>query len=274
MSKFGLYAVLPLLVLLTACSKSSAEDKKNAKDKSSVATTTTSASKYTAQQKLSYAMGVEIGIGLRRSSKQNDMYKDLRVNMLAQGLQDSFDGKKLALTQAEMRQVIMVYRNKLIIKRQADLAKLRQEHDKYFEKIKKNKDMIIDKSGLVYKIIKPGKGTHPKPGDTVQIHYSVITTAGKVLFSSKKVGRPVTMVPKRSFLGVFKVALPLMKLGSKWTIHAPAKLAFGTKGRPPQVKPMQAFVFNVELIAINPKAAAKPKTPAKPKTTDKKQDKK
>ncbi len=261
MSKFGFSTAFTLVVLLTACDKSSAD--KNQEDKSKATTTkpTTSVStKYTAEQKLSYSMGVEIGIGLQRSSKQNNMHKDLKIDMLAQGLKDSFSGKKLILTKTQMRQVITLYRNKLIMERQALLAKYKQEHRQYFEKVKKLKGMTIHKSGVIYKVIKQGKGSLAKPTDKVQVHYSVLTAEGKILFSSKKAGKAVTMIPSRSFLGVFKVVIPLMKPGSKWSVHTPAKLAFGIKGRPPQVKPMQAFVFNIELLAISPKSAATPAT--------------
>ncbi|VAW75895.1 hypothetical protein MNBD_GAMMA12-654 [hydrothermal vent metagenome] len=258
MSKFGFSTAFTIVVLFTACNQSFAD--KNQENKSKVATTKpqpSSSTKYTDEQKLSYSMGVEIGVGLQRSSKQTNMHKDLKIDMLAQGLKDSFSGKKLMLTKTQMRQVITLYRNKLIMQRQVLLAKYKQEHSNYFKKIKKSKGMTIHKSGIVYKIIKPGKGALPKPNDKVQVHYSVLTAKGKVLFSSKKAGKAVTMIPSRSFLGVFKVVIPLMKPGSKWSVHTPAKLAFGIKGRPPQVKPMQAFVFNIELLAISPKSDIK-----------------
>lgn len=282
MSKSGFYVLFSLLVLTTALNTSFAEEKKTtgakpvkavtAPTKTNAAAKTpdkkrgsaAKASKLTPEQKLSYAMGVDIGIGLRRSAKQNKMYKDLNIEMLTRGLKASFANKKLELTQQEMREVVTRYRTKLIALQRAEFIKLKAKHDAYFVKIKKKKGITAHKSGLVYKIIKPGKGASPKPTDTVQAHYSVVTPSGKVLFSSKQSGRLIPIVPARSRLGVFRVAIPMMKLGAKWSIHVPAQLAFGNAGRPPRVKPMQAFVFNIELVSINKAAKPTAKTTTKP----------
>jgi len=277
MSKSGFYVLFSILVLATALNTSFAEEKKKTGAKAATTPTktkaiaktpdkkaATKASTLTPEQKLSYAMGVDIGIGLRRSAKQNKMYKDLNIELLTRGLKASFANKKLELSQQEMRQVVTSYRTKLIALQRAEFVKLKAEHDAYFVKIKSKKGMTVHKSGLVYKIIKPGKGASPKPTDTVQAHYSVVTPAGKVLFSSKQSGRLIPIVPARSRLGVFRVAIPMMKLGAKWSIHVPAQLAFGNAGRPPRVKPMQAFVFNIELVSINKAAKPAVKPGAKP----------
>jgi len=46
-------------------------------------------------------------------------------------------------------------------------------------------------------------------------------------------------------------ALQLMKVGDKWQIFLPAKLAYGEQGPSPKIGPNSTLIFDVELLSID-----------------------
>ncbi len=53
-------------------------------------------------------------------------------------------------------------------------------------------------------------------------------------------------------------ALQLMPVGSTWELYIPPDLAYGDRGAGPDIQPGDTLVFQVELLSIEPKAAAPP----------------
>ena len=112
-------------------------------------------------------------------------------------------------------------------------------------------DAEITASGLVTKVLRPGTGTeHPKPTDTVTIHYAGWTTDGKPFDSSYGRGAPTTY-PLQKFIPGWIEGLQLMVPGEVRRLWVPEELAYrGRAGRPAGM-----LVFDVELIAIAPAKA-------------------
>src|SRR5262245_44208698 len=70
-------------------------------------------------------------------------------------------------------------------------------------------------SGLVYKVLQPGKGAkHPAPTSRVTVHYSGWTTDGKMFDSSVTRGTPITF-PLDGVIAGWTEALQLMVEGEK-----------------------------------------------------------
>jgi FKBP-type peptidyl-prolyl cis-trans isomerase len=110
------------------------------------------------------------------------------------------------------------------------------------------KDVQRTKSGLVYKVLKKGKGKyHPKANNTVEVHYTGWTREGKEYDSSVKRGRPAKMAVTGVFPG-WAEALPLLVVGDKARFWFPPKLAFGEP--PPANAPAGGMVFDIELLGI------------------------
>ncbi|RMG17604.1 MAG: FKBP-type peptidylprolyl isomerase [Deltaproteobacteria bacterium] len=110
------------------------------------------------------------------------------------------------------------------------------------------KDAKRTASGLAYKVLKEGKGdVHPKPEDTVVVHYTGWTTDGKSFDSSIPRGRPARFQLNRVIPG-WTEGVQLMTPGSKYRFWIPEKLAY--KGRPGA--PQGMLVFDVELLDIVP----------------------
>lgn len=104
-------------------------------------------------------------------------------------------------------------------------------------------------SGLQYKVIKSGTGATPKLTDGVKVHYHGTLTNGTVFDSSVERGEPISF-PVSGVIAGWTEALQLMKVGDKWKLFIPAKLAYGEQSPSPQIPPNSILLFEVELLGI------------------------
>jgi FKBP-type peptidyl-prolyl cis-trans isomerase FklB len=104
-------------------------------------------------------------------------------------------------------------------------------------------------SGLQYKVIKSGTGDSPKATDQVKVHYTGTTIDGTVFDSSVQRGQPAVF-PVNAVIPGWVEALQLMKVGDKWQLVIPARLAYGAQSPSPAIPPNSVLIFEVELIDI------------------------
>ena len=104
-------------------------------------------------------------------------------------------------------------------------------------------------SGLQYKVIKSGMGESPKLTDAVKVHYHGTLIDGTVFDSSVQRGQPITF-PVGGVIPGWVEALQLMKVGDKWQLFIPAKLAYGDQSPSPVIPPNSVLIFEVELLGI------------------------
>jgi len=105
-------------------------------------------------------------------------------------------------------------------------------------------------SGLQYKIIKAGEGANPGSRDHVTVHYRGTTIDGTEFDSSYARGDPMIFQVNRVIPG-WTEALRLMKVGAKWQLFIPEKLAYGARGAGDAIGPKETLVFDVELLLIH-----------------------
>ncbi|RYE82703.1 MAG: FKBP-type peptidyl-prolyl cis-trans isomerase [Myxococcales bacterium] len=118
------------------------------------------------------------------------------------------------------------------------------------------------KSGLAYRVLKPGKGKDaPKATDTVSVHYTGWTPDGKMFDSSVVRGEP-TSFPLNRVIPGWTEGVQLLTVGDKARFWIPADLAYGDKPKRPGA-PAGPLVFDIELLEIKP-ASAPPGHPAMP----------
>lgn len=104
------------------------------------------------------------------------------------------------------------------------------------------------RSGLAYKVLKPGAGTkHPTQSSRVTVHYSGWTTDGKLFDSSVQRGQPATFALDQVIPG-WTEGVQLMVEGEKTRFWIPSRLAYGDN--PEGNRPRGMLVFDIELIAI------------------------
>ena len=113
-------------------------------------------------------------------------------------------------------------------------------------------------SGLASRVLVHGSGEkHPRPRDTVTVHYTGWTTDGVNFDSSFKRGRPAKFPLNRVIKG-WTEGVQLMVVGERRRFWIPEALAY--KGR--IGRPQGMLVFDVELLNIKraPKAPPVPTT--------------
>ena len=120
---------------------------------------------------------------------------------------------------------------------------------------------VIKPSGLRYQILRSGFGMRPRPTDYVTVYYTGTLINGEK-FDGTEEGMPVRF-KVNSLISGWAEALTLMKVGDRWQIIIPYKLAYGEAGSPPTIPPMQTLVFEVELMKVVP-ARLRPADPNNP----------
>ena len=203
------------------------------------------------KQKTSYAIGLDIATSLKRQEL------DVDAKALAAGIADGFAGKP-ALTDEEQKAAIMDLQKTAMAKaeeKQKVSAENNLKAGEAFLAANAKKDGVkTTASGLQYKVIKSGTGPLPKPTDTVKVHYTGTLVDGTVFDSSVERGTPATF-PVKGVIPGWTEALQLMKVGDKWQLVIPAKLAYGEEG-PGPIGPNSTLIFDVELLGIEKPEAA------------------
>jgi len=198
------------------------------------------------KQKLSYAIGVRMGSGLKEQGV------DIDTKAFTAGLSDVIAGK-LAMTEAEMTQALDGARAELAAKQQAKqqvaAAANVKTGDAYLATNAKKDGVKTTASGLQYKVLKAGTGRTPGLKDTVKVHYQGSLIDGTVFDSSIERGEPAVF-PVGGVIAGWTEALQLMKEGDKYQLVIPAKLGYGAAGAGDMIGPNAVLVFDVELIAI------------------------
>ena len=108
----------------------------------------------------------------------------------------------------------------------------------------KEEGVVATGSGLLYKVVKKGKGNTPKQGSRVKVNYKGTLVDGTQFDANDNVQMVIgQMVPG------FNEALMLMSPGAKYTIYIPSELGYGVRGRG-GVPSNAVMIFDVELLSI------------------------
>lgn len=106
--------------------------------------------------------------------------------------------------------------------------------------------------------LKVGDGAEVKATDQIRVHYKgTIAQTGAKFESSYDTGEPI-VIGLNGVIAGWQQGIPGMKVNGKRRLVIPAALAYGEQGKSP-IPPNTDLVFEVEVLAINPPAAAAPK---------------
>jgi FKBP-type peptidyl-prolyl cis-trans isomerase FklB len=221
----------------------------------------------TQKEKFSYALGMDLGNGLKKQSVEVD------VDRMTEGLKDALSGAKMQLTDDEARAVLMETQNELRKKQQEKTqaaGEANKKEGETFLAANKSKDGVVTTpSGLQYKILTAGTGPKPTASDTVSCNYKGTLIDGKEFDSTAKHGGQPISFPVGGVIKGWTEALQLMPVGSKWQLFIPSTLAYGERGAGADIGPNATLIFEVELLAIEPPKEA-PKDQGKAPEPDKK----
>ena len=201
----------------------------------------------TQEEKLGYAIGMNIGINMKRQNVTAD------AEQLAAGLKTAFKGGETVLSEEEMGQILMAYQQEMQMQQMAEQAAAAEAGTKnaeeYLTKNAKQEGVVTLDSGLQYKVLASGAGASPKAESKVEVHYRGTLIDGTEFDSSYKRGEPASF-PVNGVIAGWTEALQLMKEGDKWQLAIPPQLAYGERGAPPVIPANAALVFEVELLKI------------------------
>jgi len=204
----------------------------------------------TPKDKVSYAIGVNIGRGMRKDSV------DVEPKILARGIADALAGGKMLLTDDQIQAALVALQNDVNQKQEANMAQVgdanKKAGDAFLAANKTKEGVVTLPDGLQYKILKQGTGPKPTASDTVICNYRGTLIDGKEFDSSYKRGQPATF-PVGQVIPAWTEALQLMPVGSKWQLFIPSELAYGQRGAGADIGPNATLIFDVELISIQGK---------------------
>ena len=104
-------------------------------------------------------------------------------------------------------------------------------------------------SGLQYLVLRAGGGVQPRLKDSVVVHYRGTLISGVEFDSSYRREEPAEFPLQRVIKG-WKEGLQLMREGAHYRFFIPSKLAYGSRGSPPDIAPDEALIFEVELLKV------------------------
>lgn len=241
--KKALLTLACLLFLATAC---------NQKD-DSAETSATPETLTTQQEKVSYAIGMDIG----RTISQQGLEVD--PEFVALGIGHAFSNATTLLTPDEAKEVLMQWQQELMEERAQEIKKQAEENaaagKAFLEENAKKEGVLTLESGLQYKVIEAGNGTSPAEDDIVTVHYKGTLVDGTEFDSSYSRNEPATF-PVNGVIKGWTEALQKMKTGDHWMIYIPAELAYGERQAGPTIGPNSTLIFDVTLLSIQDKEAA------------------
>lgn len=210
----------------------------------------------TTKDRASYSIGRNVGQSLMSQGLDGEI---VNPKMLSRGIVDALTGTESPLTEAEEQQAMTEFQQTLQQAMQAKQQQTQAKQQKLGAEAKKKGEAFLGKnaekpgvktlpSGLQYEVIKEGTGASPEATDTVRVHYHGTFVDGTTFDSSIDRGEPAEFPVNRVIPGCTE-ALQKMKVGCKWKIAVPSKLAYGAEGRP-GIPPNSVLVFEVELLEI------------------------
>jgi FKBP-type peptidyl-prolyl cis-trans isomerase FklB len=207
----------------------------------------------TQKEKLSYAIGMNLGQSMKKDAV------DIDPTVLARAIKDALTGSKMAMSDAEAQTVITAFRSEMMKKKEAEAHQAgdanKQAGEKFLSENKTKPGVVTLPSGLQYKIIKQGDGPKPTASDTVVTNYRGTLINGTEFDSSYKRNEPATF-PVGQVIKGWTEALQLMPVGSKWQLFIPSNLAYGERSPGPEIGANSTLVFDIELLSIQDKKPA------------------
>ena len=207
----------------------------------------------TNRDKASYAIGLQIGQGLKRQGLEID------TKLLAAGIADILSGKKPALSDEQLQAALTEFQKEITAQRAAKNKAMAEKNKKdgqvYLAANGKQRGVKTTRSGLQYTVLRAGKGATAKATDNVAVHYRGTLIGGKVFDESFKGKLPgegdeaVRFAANRVIKG-WTEALQLMNAGSVYRLVIPSDLAYGPRGAGQEIGPNAVLIFEVHLVSI------------------------
>lgn len=203
-----------------------------------------------------YLQALQFGGALKHM--EQDTVMPLNSNTFIAAMKAEIKGKETLIDADTAQEVIQSIQQR--IEEQNALknhAQNKLDGENFLKQNAKKASVKVTPSGLQYEVIKQGKGgAKPSDNDIVSVNYVGTLTDGTVFDDSKRHGDTPAKFPVAGVVRGFAEGLQLMSVGDKYKFYIPQELAYGVRGAGEDIKPFSALIFEVELVSIEPKAAA------------------
>jgi FKBP-type peptidyl-prolyl cis-trans isomerase len=248
MNQFISRGLLPALSLVFAGIAMAADPAAIAPPKSAHAPAAKPAALDPETDKALYALGVLLVRNLDTFQLSEAEFARVRAGMV-----DGFHKKPEAATaEASLPQIQALQRTRVmaLAQHEKDLGQA------YLDKAASKPGATKTGSGLLYIPLSEGTGANPARTDRIKANYEGRLIDGTVFDSSAQHGGQPATFPVGNIIPCWTEALQLMKVGGKSRVICPASLAYGDRGQPPKIMPGATLEFDIELVSIEPPAAA------------------
>jgi FKBP-type peptidyl-prolyl cis-trans isomerase len=194
-----------------------------------------------------------LGQNVGRDLKKNEIQCDMQSFMA--GVSDALSGAQPKWTAAQMAACQSRFetemRQKMMARMQSAAERNTKDEAAFLAQNAQAEGVQSMPSGLQFKVLKQGNGATPGLTDSVQCHYRGTLLDGTE-FDSSYGGEPARF-PVNGVIPGWTEALQRMKVGDKWQLFVPAKLAYGANPPGPPIEPNSMLVFEVELLGVDGK---------------------
>ena len=204
------------------------------------------------KKKEAYALGMMIG--LQSAGQLNeDIFMGSKEDKLStmNFMAGIVDGSKHNFKMFDPQKQRQDFQNKVMAIQAKISKKIKKENEAYLKEYAKDKSVKKLPSGVMYKVLKEGKGKVANDNSEVTFRYEGRTIDGKI-FDSNMNEDPVTMNPAPGqLIPGFTEVLKKMPVGSKWEVCIPQDQAYGEQGAPGgNIKPFSTLIFTIEVINV------------------------
>ncbi|WP_426233745.1 FKBP-type peptidyl-prolyl cis-trans isomerase [Pseudomonas sp. TWP3-2] len=187
---------------------------------------------------LAYSLGASLGERLRQEVPQ------LQLQALVEGLQQAYQGKPLALSEARIEQILAEHEAQNAEHPTQPSSDAAVENERRFltaEKAKPGVKVLAD--GILMTELTPGTGTKAGPDGKVQVLYVGRLPDGTVFDQNTQ----PQWFNLDSVISGWRTALQDMPVGAKWRLVIPSDQAYGADGAGDLIAPFTPLIFEVEL---------------------------
>ena len=207
------------------------------------------------KKKTAYYAGIQIGQqisnqmlkGINHELFGNDSTKTISLNNFIAAFISGISGKGGLMTIEQAQNMVKVMMP-IIKEMEASCGGNKKAGETYLAEYVKKAGVKKLANGVLYTVIKEGKGEIPNYNSCVRVHYEGKTIDGKVFDSSYKTNEPIVLCINQVISG-WAEALTHMPVGSVWEVVIPADQAYGGR-ETSEIKPYSTLVFKIELLGI------------------------
>jgi len=192
----------------------------------------------------SYALGLNIGSGLRDGLKGDNVNPDL--DELMKGVKDGLFGKDPRFSLDEARQKI---ETAFIALTQGKNEEAIQKEIDFLAENAKKPGVQRTKSGMQYEVLVQGNGPKPSEDSIVKVHYEGKLTDGTVFDDSNADNGDPVIFPLNQVIPGWSEGLQLMNVGSKYILYIPSEMGYGPQDYGP-IPAYSTLIFTVDFIGI------------------------